>query len=537
MPFFPSSERFVQESESYPNSSIENSSLLFIDEDNVDVNHFEASVVGEKVKDLLQPVCTKHPNTRHGKSGTAIHCKFVLKKDTVFGDSRYSFTLQLNDTTIRNSQSDGVATFPIHLTFGSTPAALTETTKLHVLYPEGDAKIFRTAAPFARVTQPGPLKGSSNFSLVDLTTTGDIFDITKDEGIIYVHHFLGLRNSPEHVRLNVSWTRNKKREHDEIQVRIINEPNKTCGGMTNFADWTFCSEYGTSSKCLRSDSCAVSTGGAPSVATRRGPERCMWRGDKVSSNITHLYSTCSPDTKTCPDGICDSLEKVYSLICPQDCTTGVMWPAKKNQKTGRGIDEASGIVTCDHFGRCQINPSKTIKGLNLAAKGKKQKTVTNTFESPPQVQPNVSRQVGNLTSGRILGVDIAKCGTICVLGIVGGTLFLGSAVALIVICWRLERVNKAVREKHNEENHEMTAPLSVSVPRNITTEPIPFHFQTTHLAESMNIISKYAPDPKWEFPRSQLIIEQTLGEGEFGRVLRAKAMNIVGQLGKIMNTI
>ncbi|PSN52168.1 hypothetical protein C0J52_06471 [Blattella germanica] len=34
------------------------------------------------------------------------------------------------------------------------------------------------------------------------------------------------------------------------------------------------------------------------------------------------------------------------------------------------------------------------------------------------------------------------------------------------------------------------------------------------------------PDPKWEFPRTRLIIEQTLGEGEFGRVLRARALDI-----------
>lgn len=36
------------------------------------------------------------------------------------------------------------------------------------------------------------------------------------------------------------------------------------------------------------------------------------------------------------------------------------------------------------------------------------------------------------------------------------------------------------------------------------------------------------PDPKWEFPRARLTIEQVLGEGEFGRVLRAKAIDIGG---------
>jgi proto-oncogene tyrosine-protein kinase Ret len=40
------------------------------------------------------------------------------------------------------------------------------------------------------------------------------------------------------------------------------------------------------------------------------------------------------------------------------------------------------------------------------------------------------------------------------------------------------------------------------------------------------------PDPKWEFSRSRLIIEQTLGEGEFGRVLRARALDIGGISGE-----
>uniref|UniRef100_A0A6P7G961 Proto-oncogene tyrosine-protein kinase receptor Ret-like n=1 Tax=Diabrotica virgifera virgifera TaxID=50390 RepID=A0A6P7G961_DIAVI len=46
-----------------------------------------------------------------------------------------------------------------------------------------------------------------------------------------------------------------------------------------------------------------------------------------------------------------------------------------------------------------------------------------------------------------------------------------------------------------------------------------------------NRIRYLQPDPKWEFPRSQLVIEQTLGEGEFGKVLRAKANNICGKQG------
>lgn len=49
--------------------------------------------------------------------------------------------------------------------------------------------------------------------------------------------------------------------------------------------------------------------------------------------------------------------------------------------------------------------------------------------------------------------------------------------------------------------------------------------------DNKTLFFSFQPDPKWEFPRSQLTIEQVLGEGEFGRVLRAKALNIGDSIG------
>lgn len=37
------------------------------------------------------------------------------------------------------------------------------------------------------------------------------------------------------------------------------------------------------------------------------------------TGITRNFSTCSPSTRTCPDGHCDAVESRDVHICPQDC--------------------------------------------------------------------------------------------------------------------------------------------------------------------------------------------------------------------------
>lgn len=54
---------------------------------------------------------------------------------------------------------------------------------------------------------------------------------------------------------------------------------------------------------------------------RRTVSKCQWRESPKPDMFTVNYSTCTPDINTCPDGNCDSLEKMNHLICPQDCTS------------------------------------------------------------------------------------------------------------------------------------------------------------------------------------------------------------------------
>lgn len=42
---------------------------------------------------------------------------------------------------------------------------------------------------------------------------------------------------------------------------------------------------------------------------------------------------------------------------------------------------------------------------------------------------------------------------------------------------------------------------------------------------------KASEDHKWEFPRDKLKLDETIGEGEFGRVAKAKAFGMDGPEG------
>ncbi|CAH0555194.1 unnamed protein product [Brassicogethes aeneus] len=497
--------------------------VYFNDKDSLSVNNFKPKIVDPSYADILRPNCTNQKDKRNGKDSTICYCRFIFLKDKHFTESTYLINLQLDDTNYKGKKRQPAKAL---VSFNFKRSAANLKNHPRKLYPAKDVKVFRTAGPLARITQPTDLTGCGHFSLKTETKLNDIFNITK-EGIVFVHDVANLRKAPEFVNLNISWIKNNKLDFDEVSIRIVEESSKSCEKMgTKISDWSYCSKSDNAHDCLRPNYCAIGTGGSASVKNRNNSERCMWRGDKNPGNEdTHVYATCTPDSSTCPDGICDSLEKQHRHICPQDCTRNALFPTSLS-KSGYGIDKANGVCTCDDIGHCKCDPPRK----------KKKKTTAIPPVLPTKgnfVTSHIETSPGNAKHSIQIPV-LAKCGTSCVLGIVAGTLFLVGAVSLVVICWRLDRVNKAVRGKYSDENQDMTAPLSDYVDRNNRSEIMNLNFQmTTSLAEitTRNVINKYPVDPKWEFPRSQLIIEQTLGEGEFGRVLRAKATNIAGQKG------
>lgn len=71
-------------------------------------------------------------------------------------------------------------------------------------------------------------------------------------------------------------------------------------------------------------------------------------------------------------------------------------------------------------------------------------------------------------------------------------------------------------EEYLEQPGDIIRPLTQS----ITVKEIPEYY-----------------DKKWEFPRYRLTIEETIGEGEFGKVLKARADGIGGNQGATASKI
>lgn len=76
------------------------------------------------------------------------------------------------------------------------------------------------------------------------------------------------------------------------------------------------------------------------------------------------------------------------------------------------------------------------------------------------------------------------------ISIAAGALFLVTAIAMTVACWRLGNVHKVVRGKFSEDNQDLSAPLSDYVDRGVVLDNLQLSFDmTTALGENSE---KYA---------------------------------------------
>lgn len=250
---------------------------------------------------------------------------------------------------------------------------------------------------------------------------------------------------------------------------------------------------------------------------------CQWRQQNRRIVVpTSHYATCSPDLETCPDGKCDELETIDRKICPQDCAKVINGEGSFNLNSGKGILIAIGPCTCPDPFRCTCtNHHLLINGsLEVETSTRKMHLSNENKLGLRESQEFV------LFGDRATFTSTTACGQGCV-----AFIFLGVSCSficfMVMICFY--KIKKY--EKHQTKQMYFGSRMSLSVqPSELLGEE-----RSSSVIDSQTISdcssNKGMYDAKWEFPRENLKFEEILGEGEFGKVMRAQAWGIDGCLG------
>ncbi|XP_026165362.1 proto-oncogene tyrosine-protein kinase receptor Ret [Mastacembelus armatus] len=206
--------------------------------------------------------------------------------------------------------------------------------------------------------------------------------------------------------------------------------------------------------------------------------RCQWR-QGTEKGISENYSTCSPDLRTCPDGFCDAVESKDISICPQDCTTQTVIGGHE-----RGL--RNGIKAC--YGTCYCYAEKC-------------------FCEKVDVE-------------EVICDDMCKT-------IIATALLLSFVISILLSSYFIHRY-------HKNSPKPPIASAEMTFRRPAQAYPISFPANNVRRGSQESIETepfKIPEDPKWEFPRKNLVLGKTLGEGEFGKVVKATAFRLKGKAG------
>ncbi|XP_015280707.1 PREDICTED: proto-oncogene tyrosine-protein kinase receptor Ret, partial [Gekko japonicus] len=205
-------------------------------------------------------------------------------------------------------------------------------------------------------------------------------------------------------------------------------------------------------------------------------------GKPRDKGITPNYSTCSPSIITCPDGKCDAVEHLDPKICPQDCTKNNIVGGHERGLTG--IKAGNGICYCFPDENCYCEKDDIREPL---------------------------------------------CDDMCKTVIAGGVL-LSFIISVLLSSYFIHRYHK---------NSPKPPIASAEMTFRRPAQSYPISYSSTNVrrpsmdSENQGSVDafKIPEDPKWEFPRKNLVLGKTLGEGEFGKVVKATAFRLKGKAG------
>ncbi|KAL2083232.1 hypothetical protein ACEWY4_021005 [Coilia grayii] len=216
------------------------------------------------------------------------------------------------------------------------------------------------------------------------------------------------------------------------------------------------------------------------LATPTG--RCQWR-QNTEKGISQNYSTCSPDLRTCPDGFCDVVERKDTTICPQDCTKEAI---TGGHEAGLMFGIKAGYGTCYCFSeKCFCEKDD---------------------------------------------IEEAMCDDVCKT-IIATAVLLSFIVSILLSSFFIHRY-------HKNTPKPPIASAEMTFRRPAQSYPISYSANNVRRASLDSMENQVAidtfkipEDPKWEFPRKNLVLGKTLGEGEFGKVVKATAFRLKGKAG------
>uniref|UniRef100_A0A8C6SDP3 receptor protein-tyrosine kinase n=1 Tax=Neogobius melanostomus TaxID=47308 RepID=A0A8C6SDP3_9GOBI len=208
--------------------------------------------------------------------------------------------------------------------------------------------------------------------------------------------------------------------------------------------------------------------------------RCQWR-QGTERGISETYSTCSPDLRTCPDTFCDAVERKDPSICPQDCTKG---PVVGGYERGIRDGIQAGHGTCYCLTQRCFCEKEDDEG------------------------------------------QLAICDDMCKT-VIATALLLSFIVSILLSSYFIHRY-------HKNSPKPPIASAEMTFRRPAQAYPISFNANNVRRGSQESIETdtfKIPEDPKWEFPRKNLVLGKTLGEGEFGKVVKATAFRLKGKAG------
>ncbi|XP_076346582.1 proto-oncogene tyrosine-protein kinase receptor Ret-like isoform X2 [Tachypleus tridentatus] len=475
------------------------------DKDSAAVNNISAWIENDHLGFFKVSISEVYDRAVKKETFLVIRVKTV--KSLAFPGPDYNISVVIEDQSVWEKKDNKVI-YHVHI--------FNKTSETATTYP---VTISRLAKVFSRVLQPVPVKSTDHWAF-ELISENDIFKVTPKSGIIYVADIKRLKLEEAEIPLNLSWTVKNKKEKNTVQVVV----NITDDDHNIFPE-----------KC---DSCAIHDGkntclASCGISTARG--RCSWRENQYKTLPTTKYATCSPDLMTCPDGVCDELEKLNDHICPQDCCEKIEGGslAFPNNDSKRGIQMAVGTCSCVSIKICKCEESSSYDTVTnrsnvLEADGgllKKELTPESLAEDVNDVTDAGKENSDYFVSGII---STTTCGEECVI------LIMLALCSAVVVCVLFILISGIKKYRNKTKNKYVESRMSLSVVPSDYVDDRSSSVQEPHQIAnetSTGSESKSLGDAQWEFPRDKLILEETLGEGEFGRVMRAQAWNIYGQNG------